>query len=145
MIKEKQKISNLVYDTQVRSCSNMVKMFGWVLKGTLLLFRLITLKFRNQPTRPFKLHLRTLQCNWKIIKTEYYTHIKIGFKWLQPDHTHKHLVRKGTLALTNINFRPVLLNGWVFLYELSGCNHLNFRYHICFEQWGPWHSGNYIV
>ena len=35
---------------------------------------------------------------------------------------------------------PVWLNGWVFVYELSGCgfksccSHLNFRYRTCFEQ-----------
>ena len=35
------------------------------------------------------------------------------------------------------------LNGWVFVYELSGCGfesrccHLNFRYHACFEQGVP--------
>ena len=42
----------------------------------------------------------------------------------------------------------VWLNGWVFVYELSGCgfesccNHLIFRYSACFEQGVPWHSGN---
>ena len=42
---------------------------------------------------------------------------------------------------------PVWLNGWVFVYKLSGCgfesscSHLNFRFHICFEQGVPWHSG----
>ena len=36
--------------------------------------------------------------------------------------------------------RPVWLNGWVFVYELSGCGfksrccHLNFRYHACLKQ-----------
>ena len=45
----------------------------------------------------------------------------------------------------------VWLNGWVFVYELSGCgfeyrcNHLNFRFHACFEQGVHWHSGNYGV
>ena len=35
---------------------------------------------------------------------------------------------------------PVWLDGWVFVYELSGCRfdsrccHLNFRYRVCFEQ-----------
>ena len=49
-----------------------------------------------------------------------------------------HLVCKWTLKL----------NGWVFIYELSGCgfesycSHLNFRFHTCFEQ-VPWNSGNY--
>ena len=43
------------------------------------------------------------------------------------------------------------LNGWVFVYELSGCgfqshcSHLNFRFRACFEQGVPWHSGNYWV
>ena len=46
---------------------------------------------------------------------------------------------------------PVWLNGWVFVYKLSGCGfesrcfHLNFRYRTCFEQGVPWHSGNYRV
>ena len=41
------------------------------------------------------------------------------------------------------------LNGWLFVYELSGggfqsrCRQLIFRYHACFEQEVPWHSGNY--
>ena len=46
---------------------------------------------------------------------------------------------------------PVWLNGWVFVYELSGCgfesscSHLNFRFCACFEQGVPWRSGNYRV
>ena len=46
---------------------------------------------------------------------------------------------------------PVWLNGWVFVYELSGCgfqsccSHLNFRYRPCFEQGVPWNSSNYRV
>ena len=45
----------------------------------------------------------------------------------------------------------VWLNGWVLVYELSrckfesGCCHLNFRYHACFEQGVPWHSEIYRV
>ena len=45
----------------------------------------------------------------------------------------------------------VWLNGWVFVYELSGCgfesrcSHLNFRFCACFELGVPWHSGNYRV
>ena len=47
--------------------------------------------------------------------------------------------------------RPVWLNGWVFVYELSGCgfesrcSHLNFRFCASFEQGVPWYSGNYRV
>ena len=43
---------------------------------------------------------------------------------------------------------PVWLNGWVFVYELSGCglhsscSNLRFRFHACFEQGVCWHSGN---
>ena len=46
---------------------------------------------------------------------------------------------------------PVWLNGWVFVYELSGCGfessccHLNFRFRACFEQGVPWHLDNYSV
>ena len=41
--------------------------------------------------------------------------------------------------------------GWVFVYELSGCgfesrcSHLNFRFRARSEQGVPWHSGNYRV
>ena len=43
------------------------------------------------------------------------------------------------------------MNGWVTIYEISGCgfesrsSHLNFRYCTCFEHGVPWHSGNYRV
>ena len=43
------------------------------------------------------------------------------------------------------------LNGWAFVYEISGCgidscySYLNFRYRACFEQGAPWHSDNYRV
>ena len=43
------------------------------------------------------------------------------------------------------------LNGWVFVYELSGCgfesscSHLNFRFRACFEQGVRWHSSSYTV
>ena len=44
---------------------------------------------------------------------------------------------------------PAWLNGWVFVYELSGCgfesscSHFTLRFRACFEQGVPWHSGNY--
>ena len=46
---------------------------------------------------------------------------------------------------------PAWLNGWVFVYELSGCgfesscSHFTFRFRACFEQGVPWHSDNYRV
>ena len=45
----------------------------------------------------------------------------------------------------------VWLNGWVFVYKLSGCgfesrcSHFNLGYFACLEQGVPWHSGNYRV
>ena len=42
---------------------------------------------------------------------------------------------------------PVWLNGWMFMYKLSGCGfklrcyHSDFRYGAWFEQEVPWHSG----
>ena len=42
-------------------------------------------------------------------------------------------------------------NGWVFVYEVSGCvfesrcSPLNFRYCPCFEQGVPWHSAKHRV
>ena len=55
---------------------------------------------------------------------------------------------------TEFNVQITLLSldwlfGWVFVYELSGCefesscSHLNFRFRACFEQGFPWHSGKY--
>ena len=56
------------------------------------------------------------------------------------------------LVLTaQLNHLISLLNGWVFVYELSGCGcessciHLSFKFRPCFEQGVPWHSGNYTV
>ena len=64
-------------------------------------------------------------------------------------YSQKH--RTGKYSQHNSIILPDWLNGWVFLFELSGCGfqycccHLNFRYRDCFEQWVPWYSGNYRV
>ena len=56
-------------------------------------------------------------------------------------HTQKHCTDK-YLQNSSIIW-PVWLNGWVFVYEASGCGfesrcgHLNFRYGACFEQGVP--------
>ena len=69
------------------------------------------------------------------------------FKWRQWDWNPQPL----SLLTKNLTIWPVWLNGWVFVYKLSGCGfkscccHLNFRYYACFEQGDPWHSGNYRV
>ena len=71
--------------------------------------------------------------------------------------THNHLVHKRTLnylakgEFGSLAIRPVWLNGWVFVYELSGCgfesscSRLNFWFRACFEKGVPWYSGNYRV
>ena len=56
-----------------------------------------------------------------------------------------------TMTVTDFFFKPVWLNGWVFVYILSGCgfefrcSHLTSRYCACFEQGVPWNSGCYRV
>ena len=43
---------------------------------------------------------------------------------------------------------PAWLNGWVFVYKLSGCgfkfscSHVNLRFRTCFKQGVPWRSDN---
>ena len=52
-------------------------------------------------------------------------------------------------SITTLQCWKVWVNGWVFVYELNGCeflsscSHVNVRYGACFEQGVPWHSGNY--
>ena len=59
----------------------------------------------------------------------------------QMHHTDNYSQRNSIISL-------VSLNGWVFVYELSGrgfessCSHLKFRFHASFEQGVPWHLGN---
>ena len=65
------------------------------------------------------------------------------------------IVRKEKLnylaKFNHLTLWPVSLNRSVFVYKLSGkgfeshCSHLNFRYHVCFEQGVLWHLGNYRV
>ena len=60
-------------------------------------------------------------------------------------------VKAHALSSNCFHERPVQLNGWVFVYEPSGCGfesscrHLNVIFHACPEQRVPWHSGNYRV
>ena len=63
--------------------------------------------------------------------------------------TYKQMHRTAKYSQHSWIIWPVWLNGWVFVYELSGCgfesscSHLNFRFGACFEQGVSWHSGNY--
>ena len=54
-----------------------------------------------------------VRCNWLNLskQVQYLT-----LKWLQRDSNPQPLVHKQTLTIW-----PVWLNGWVFVYELSGC------------------------
>ena len=86
--------------------------------------------------------------------------VKSKFKWLQLERgftlkrvrdirTCNQMQRTDKYSQHSSIIWPVWLNGWVFLYELSGCgfesscSHLNFRFHACFKQGVPWHSRNY--
>ena len=61
--------------------------------------------------------------------------------------TAQHIAQYNEYLQHSSIFWPVLQNGWVFIYKLSGCGfescccHLNFWYGACFEQGVPWHSG----
>ena len=81
------------------------------------------------------LEILFLQCNYSFCKAI----AKIGLqeavlRGCNRTWTHNHLVRKRTLEWPN---------GWVFVYELSGCrfeshcSHLSLRYRACFEQGVP--------
>ena len=65
--------------------------------------------------------------------------------------THSQTHRTDNSSQLSSIIWPVCLNGWVFVYELSGygfeshCSHLNFRFRACFEKDVPWHSGNHRV
>ena len=82
----------------------------------------------------FRVYIFTL-CLPECQGTPYLTQAwNLKFKWLQ------------------LNSNPQTgLNGWLFLYKLSGCgfesccSHLNFRLCVCFEEGVPWHSGKYRV
>ena len=77
-----------------------------------------------------------------------YWYIKVNiFSYCEGTRIYNHLFHKRTLNhLAKLKIWP---NGWVFVYELSGCgfesrcNHLNFKCHAWFEQRVPWHSGKY--
>ena len=70
---------------------------------------------------------------------------------LKPVHnmiiTYSQMRRTDKFSQHSSIIKPVWVSGWVFVYEVSGCAfesrccHLNFRYGVCFEQGGPWHSG----
>ena len=64
---------------------------------------------------------------------------------------YSHMHRRNKYSQQSSIIWLVWLNGWVFVYKLSGCVFesrscpLNLRYGACFEQRVPWHSGNYRV
>ena len=90
---------------------------------------------------------------WVLVCTVHLTDVLIMSRTrfrVNPHYIVAWMSRNSLLAHSSIIW-PVWLNGWVFIYELSGCgfksrcNHLNFRFRACFEQGVPSHSGNYRV
>ena len=93
-------------------------------------------------------------CIWLYLAIMLRTHIECGFTlkcvcdmiagYSQMDCTDKYSQD------SSINWL-VWPNGWVFLFELSGCgfesfcSYLNFGYCACFKEGVPWHSGKYRV
>ena len=82
--------------------------------------------------------------------------IQANFRvWIHPEthRWHDNNIKSNALYHTDKNSQystitwSVWLNGWVFIYELSGCDfespccHLNCRYGASFEQGVPWHLG----
>ena len=71
--------------------------------------------------------------------------------WSLSDCNGTRMHRTGKYSQHSSIIWLVWVNGWVLVYELSGCGfdsrccHLNLRYHARFEQGVPWHSGNYRV
>ena len=59
--------------------------------------------------------------------------------------TYNQMQRTNKYSQHGSFIKRIWLNGWVFLYEVSGCgfefrcNHLKFRFPACFEQGVPWH------
>ena len=87
-----------------------------------------------------------LFCNpWKHKESRGFQEVpngNIGEKWVNGNTISDSI----EIPTHNYLVRPVWLNGWVFVYELSGCGfesrccHLNVRYGACFKQGVPWHS-----
>ena len=69
--------------------------------------------------------------------------------WLQRDSNAQSLSSQiNTGVLTNL-IGAAWVTGWVFGCEQGSCrfepscSHLNFRYRACYQQRGPWRSGNF--
>ena len=104
----------------------------WV-QITLLLLKLEIL--RHLRARSFLTFRQTIECGFtlKLVRDMIIT--------------YNQMHRRGKYSKHSSIIWPVWPNGWVFVYEPSGCDfescccHLNFRYGDCFEQGVPWDSG----
>ena len=105
----------------------------WVLVQLQLLKLQISCLFRTRSSLTFR---ATIECGLTLKRVR-----DLIKTYSRMNRTDKYAQRRSIIW-------PVWLNGWVFVYELSGCgfkssySHLNFRFHACFEQGVPWHSGN---
>ena len=131
----------------------------WVLICTVHLtvcYYHVTYEFQSESTlysariRLLSLKLQIWRLLWTRSSLTFRQTVECGFTmkhvrdmiitYSQMHRTDKHSQRRSIIW-------PVWLNGWVFVYKLSGCGfesrcyHLNFRYGTCFEQGVPWHSG----
>ena len=72
-------------------------------------------------------------------------------RYVWHDKTYSQIHRTDKYSQHSSIIWSVWLNGWVFVYKLSGCgfepccSHLNFSYGTCFKQGVPSHSGKYMV
>ena len=108
--------------------------FQWLQEG--LNFESLAYEVVTQPSRP-----------WPLWSLEFVIQINLENDTI----TVWNLARSWSIS-TGINLLGLEpINGWVFVYELSGCgfesrcSHFNFRFRACFEQGVPWHSDNYRV
>ena len=122
----------------------------------------VTYEFQSEPTQyslperqeTKKLLARSRHHIWSLsdsnaIRTHNHITIECGFtlKLVRDMITCSQMQRTDKNSWHSSIVWPVQLNGWVFVYKVSGCAfksrccHLNFSYGTCFEQGVPWHSG----
>ena len=104
----------------------------------------------------------SLWCIWLCVLVMSGTHFRVNphfiwidtLMWIQFEMRtwhEKNIQSKAPYTKVLKNSSIVWPNGWVFVWELSGCgfesrcSNLNFRYCASFEQVVPWHSGKYRV
>ena len=125
-------------ESTLYSCLNVKELFAWNRHKIWSLSDCSRTRTHSHTTHFLDIQA-TIECGFTVKSI----HDKIG-TYSQMQWTDKY-------SQHSLIIWPVQLNGWVFVYELSGCgfeshcSHLKFRIRACFEQGVPWHSGNYRV